>query len=215
MKSAFSLALPGLLSLQLAVAMDLSMVPENDPEALRTALEAKGGSVEGEPVLARETGPDGKKVLVIVFPDPASSVNLPVTPAANYWRMKVAIRIDDTPYGKSGGPMVGLLFGPNDSLLAVSADKWSKLMAPTLISGMTTLLSEEKFRSTEAMEAGDWRQVSLGINGNEWHLKIGKMLDEKGSVENDSRLALTRTGTFLIRLGHFAGAATVPVLSEP
>jgi hypothetical protein len=215
MKWTFALALPFLFQTQLLLGVDLSAVAENNPEALRAALEAEGGTVAGEPVLARESGPDGTEIKLIVFPDPSSSVVLPVTPAATFWILKVAIRIDETPFGKSGGPMVGLLFGPNDSILAIAADKWSKVGAPILISGMTPLLSEEQFLSAAAMEPGEWRQVSMGIDGNEWHLKIGDRMDEKGSVENDSRSALARKGTFFIKLGNFSGAATLPVVSEP
>jgi len=215
MKWSLSFALPFLLPIQILFGLDLSTVAENDPEALRVALEAEGGSVAGEPVLARESGPDGTETKLIVFPDPVSSVAVPVTPAASFWMLKVAIRIDEAPYGKSGGPMVGLLFGPNDSILSISADKWSKLGAPVLISGMTPLLSEEQFLSAAAMEPGEWRAISMGIDGNEWQLKIGDRMDEKGSVENDSRGALSRKGTFFIKLGNFSGAATIPALSEP
>lgn len=200
---------------ELAFGVDLSKVAEEDPQALRAALEAEGGGAEGEPVLARERGPDGKETRVIVFPTPASYVTLPVTPTANQWLLKVAVRIDELPYGVSSGPMVGLAFGPNDSILSISADKWSVARAPSLISGLTTLLPEERFRSSDAMETGDWRPITMGIHGNAWTLTIGKSLDEKGSVENDSRSALSRTGTLLIRLGNFAGAATIPVLTEP
>src|SRR5690606_19326690 len=118
-------------------ALDFALIPENDPKALRLALEAAGGSVGGEPALARETGPDGKDARVFVFPDPESYVALPVTPDADFWNLKVAIRIDEEPYGKSGGTMVGLHFGPNDSILSISADKWSANRAPLLISGTT------------------------------------------------------------------------------
>jgi hypothetical protein len=215
MKRTLLLALLVFAAFRPSDAVDLSAVPDDDPKALKAALEAGGGSVQGEPVLERERGPDGKETRVIVFPEPASFVTLPVAPAANLWILKVAIRIEEAPYGISSGPMVGLVFGPNDSILAISADKWSKEKAPSLISGLTTLLPEERFRASDAMETGDWRQIVMGIQGNEWHLKVGKRLDEKGTVENDSRSALSRTGTLLIRLGNFAGAATLPVLSEP
>lgn len=213
MKSSLFLSI--VLALSSARALDFATIPENDPKALRLALEAAGGAVGGEPTLARERGPDGKEAKAFVFPDPESFVALPVTPDADFWNLKISIRIDEEPYGKSGGTMVGLHFGPNDSILSISADKWSVNKAPILISGTTPLLSEKQFHAAEAMTAGDWRQISMGINGNEWHLKIGKMLDEKGAVENDGRSALSRAGTLLIRVGNFSGAATLPILSEP
>lgn len=202
------------LSLISAQALDLASVPDNNAEALKQAIEVEGGAVGGEPYLATEAGPDGNPVKLLVFPDPSCFVDLPVTPSVTNWAMTASVRFDELPFGKSGGPMFGLLFGRNDSVLAITADKWSKLNAPILISGATTLISEESFGASESIQRGDWRKIVLQLSGSEWRLKIGDSFNQSGAVENDNRNALGRTGTFFLRIGNFAGAATLPELTE-
>lgn len=202
------------LSLISVQALDLASVPENNAEALKQAIEAEGGAVEGEPYLTTESGPEGKPVKLLVFPFPSSFVSLPVTPLAANWAITASVRIDELPFRKSGGPMFGLLFGRNDCVLAISADKWSKLDAPILISGATTLISEESFSASGSIQCGEWRKIVLQLSASEWRLKIGDSFSQSGAVENDSRNALNRPGILFLRIGNFAGAATLPELTE-
>lgn len=202
------------LSLISTHALDLASIPENSTEALKQAIEAEGGSVEGEPYLATEAGPDGKPAKLLIFPTPASLVSLPVTPSAGNWAITASVRIDEPPFGQSGGPMFGLLFGCNDCVLAITADKWSKLKAPTLVSGATVLVTEEVFSTSEINEHGEWQKIALQLSGSEWRLKIGGSFNQTGAVENDSRGALDRTGTLFLRIGTFAGASTLPELTD-
>jgi hypothetical protein len=214
MKLAPSLLLSLFAFLASAAALDLSAVPDNNPGALKQAIVAEGGAVEGEPYLSTEAGPDGKPAKLIVLPTPFCLVSLPAMPAVKCWAMSASIRIDELPYAKAGGGMFGMLFGPNDSVLAITGDKWSKLRAPALFCGSAVLLNEEQFKASGAMEAGEWRKVMLSISGTEWHLKIGELLNETGSVENDTRGALGRKGKLFMRIGNFAGASTIPELTE-
>jgi len=202
------------LFIHAAPAVDLTQIPENNAEALKAAVEADGGLVEGEPYIATESGPDGKPVKLLVFPNTTSLVSLPETPRASYWAMSGWIRIDEQPYGKSGGPIFGILFGRNDCVLALTANKWSKAEAPALMSGSVTLFSDEQMKESGAMSGGEWRRISLNISGNEWQMKIGDSLSQSGMVEGDTRGALKRSGTLFMRVGGFAGAATLPVLTE-
>ena len=202
------------LIIHAAAALDLTQVPENSPEALKQAIEAGGGSVEGDPYIATESGPDGKATRVLVFPTPTSLVSLPVMPQASFWAMSGWIRIDQQPYGKSGGPIFGILFGRNDCVLALTADRWSKAGAPSLWSGSVELLPDAEVKESGALEAGEWRKISVSISGNEWQLKIGDSLSKSGVVEGDTRGALHRNGPLLMRVGSFGGAATFPELNE-
>lgn len=195
-------------------ALDLVQIPENNPEALKQAIEAEGGSVEGEPYLATESGPDGNPAKLLVFPTPTCLVSIPVTLDANFWAMSGAIRIDEAPYAKSGGPIFGILFGRNDCVMALTADRWSKAGTPALMSGSVTLLSDEKIKESGAMEGSEWRKISLNMSGNEWQMKIGDSFSQSGTVEGDTRGAPQRKGTLLMRIGSFGGVATIPDLTE-
>ena len=207
--------LAAFLSLPLVCrALDLSQVPENNADALRAAVEEAGGMVEGEPFITTDSGPDGNPVRLFVFPTPGAFVSLPVTPQANFWKMSGWIRIDEQPYGKSGGPIFGVLFGRNDNVLALSSDRWSKAGAPALISGSVILLSDEEIKESGTFETGLWQKVTLGIDGADWQLQAGESFNKSGSVEGDTRSALQRTGTLWMRVGSFGGTATIPELSE-
>jgi hypothetical protein len=195
-------------------AIDLMQIPENNAEALKQAIEAEGGLVEGEPYIATESGPDGKPVKLFVFPNPMSLVSLPETLRSSYWAMSGWVRIDEQPYGKSGGPIFGILFGRNDCVMALTADKWSKAGAPALMCGSVTLLTDVQIKESGSMDGGEWRKISLNISGNEWKMKIGDSFNQSGTVEGDTRGALERDGTLFLRVGGFAGAATFPELTE-
>ena len=197
-----------------AFAVDLAQIPENNADALKQAVTAEGGYVEGEPYIATESGPDGKPAKLLIFPTPFCFVSLPITPAANYWAMTGSIRIDEAPYGKSGGCIFGVLFGRNDSVMSLSAGKWSKAGAPALMCGSVTLLSDEQIKESGAMEGSEWKKISLNISGSEWQLKIGDSFSQSGAVEGDTRGALQRKGTLFMRVGGFGGAATIPDLTE-
>jgi hypothetical protein len=110
--------------------------------------------------------------------------------------------------------MFGVLFGTNDSVLSIAADKWSKINAPILSCGPTILITDEEFRASGAMEIGDWRKVSLAIIGTDWSLSIGDSFDRSGTVENDERGVLARKGPFFVRIGCFVGSSTLPDLSQ-
>jgi hypothetical protein len=207
--------LPYFVSFALAVnvlALDIAQLPENNAAALKQAVEADGGSVEGEPYLVTEAGPDGAPTKLLIFPTPDSLVSLPVTAAANDWTMTGAIRVDEAPYGKSGGPIFGLLFGRNDCVAALTADKWSPAKSPSLMSGSVTLLTAVQIQESGALEGDEWRKISISISGDQWQLKIGDTFSESGTVEGDTRGALQRKGALLMRVGSYGGAATIPVL---
>jgi hypothetical protein len=195
-------------------AQDFSQTPDNNSDALKAAVADAGGQVEGEPYLATDSGPDGKPAKLLVFPSPTSLVSLPATPQANFWTMTGWIRIDEQPYAKSGGPIFGILFGRNDCVLALSADRWSKFGAPSLISGSVTLLTDEEIKESGALEPGEWRRIVLRMDGGQWQLKVGDSFEKSGTVEGDTRGALKRSGTLWMRVGSFGGAATIPELSE-
>jgi len=69
------------------LAVDLTQIPENNAEALKAAVKADGGVVEGEPCIATESAPDGKPVKLLVFPTATAFISLPETPRASYWAM--------------------------------------------------------------------------------------------------------------------------------
>ena len=197
-------------------ALDLSAITENDPAAFRTAVEAEGGSVGGGPCVTSADGPDGKVQRVISLPTAECFVNIPVETIAPTWTMSASVLIETMPFGKtgSGGGMFGLQFGPNDCILAITADKWSPLRATKLFSGSTVLLPESEFKDADVPQVGSWQKISLGLDGPKWKLKIGDSFEKNGTVMGDDRGALNRHSKLFMRVGNFSGAATLPVLSE-
>lgn len=196
----------------LSSALDLTEIAENDPDALKQAVEAEGGSVEGEPYLVTDSGPDGTPTKLLMFPTPNCLVSLAVTPTANDWSMRGAIRIDEAPYAKSGGPIFGILFGRNDCVMALTADRWSKALSPALMSGSAILVEDNQLKESGALEGGDWHEITMIISGDEWQLKIDETFSQTGFVEGDTRGGLHRKGTLFMRVGSFGGAATIPKL---
>jgi hypothetical protein len=197
-------------------ALDLSGITENDAAAFRSAVEAEGGSVNGEPCVITADGPDGKVQRLISFPTTESFVNLPVDTIAATWTMSGSIRIEAMPFGKAGGGggMFGLHFGPNDAILALSVDKWSKLKAPQFFSGLTCLLPESEFKEADVPQVGSWQKISLGLDGAQWKLKVGDSFEKGGTIENDTRGVLGRRKKLFMRVGNFSGTATLPEISE-
>ena len=197
-------------------ALDLSGIAENDAAAFRAAVEAEGGTVNGEACVISSDGPDGKVQRLISFPRTDCFVNLPVDTITATWTMSGSIRVEAMPFGKGagGGGMFGLHFGPNDAILALSADKWSKLNAPKLFSGATALVPESEFKEADVPQVGSWQKISLGLDGAQWKLKVGDSFEKGGTIENDTRGVLTRRSKLFMRIGNFSGTATVPEISE-
>jgi len=155
-------------------ALDLSAITENDPEAFRKAVEAEeGGSVGGEPFVISADGPGGAVQRMISFPTAKCYVNLPVDTIPGTWTMRGSVLIDSLPSGNagSGGGVFGLQFGPNDGILVITTDKWSKLKVPQLISGSNTLVPESEFKEADAPQIGSWLKISLGLDGPQWKPK--------------------------------------------
>ena len=195
-------------------ALDLTAIAENDAKALRDAVEKEGGRVKGEPVVTTATGPDGATTRVLSFPTPDSFVDLPISPAANFWKMSGAILIDETPFTKVGGAMFGVLFGQNDSVLAIIAGKWSKVASPHLMSGANTLLQDVEFQEGGVPQTGAWQKILLVLDGTEWKLQIGDSFSKSGNIEEDTRDALKRRTGLSMRIGTFTGSATLPDFTE-
>lgn len=193
-------------------ALDYAQIPESNAEAFKAAVVAEGGFVEGEPYLATEAGPDGKPTKVIVFPQADCFVSLPVASGKSPWKMSGSLLIKEFPYRKASGSMFGVIFGRNDSVLAIVADKWSKLSAPLLISGNNNLITEEQFNEAKPFVTGQWQSVTLELADSAWKLKIGDAFEKNGTVEKDERGALLRSGMVWMRVGNFAGSATIPTM---
>ena len=195
-------------------ALDLAAIAENDPAAFRTAVEAEGGSVGGEPFVTSSDGPAGAVQRVISFSTGECYVNLPVETISPTWTMSGSVRIESLPFGKGGGGIFGLQFGPNDGILGLAADKWSKLKAPQLFSGLTLLVPESDFKEADVPQLGSWQKISLGLDGAQWKMKIGDSFEKSGTIENDTRGVLTRHKKLFMRVGNFTGTATLPEISE-
>jgi len=198
-------------------ALDLSAITENDPAAFRTAVEAEeGGSVGGEPFVISADGPGGTAQRVVSFPTAECYVNLPVATLSSTWTMSGNVRIESLPFGKTGfgGGLFGLQFGPNDGILVITADKWSKLKALQLFSGTSALVPESEFKEADVPQVDTWQKISLGLDGSQWNLKIGDSFEKSGTIENDARGVLSRHKKLIMRFGNFVGSATLPVLSE-
>ena len=195
-------------------AIDLSTVTENDPAAFRAAVEAAGGSVNGEPFVSSTGGPGGTAQKVITLPTPDSYVDLPVNPATNFWTMSADLHVETMPWGKSGGAIFGVLFGPNDLVLGVTADKWSPLKAPKLFSGSTALLQEEEFQAAGVPKEGVWQKFFIHLDSAQWKLQIGDSFEKSGTIEGDERGVLKRRSKLFMRVGNFAGSTTLPVFTE-
>lgn len=194
-------------------ALDLATIPENDSKALQTAIESEGGETKGEPYVATAVGPDGTPQRVITFPSPDSYVDLPISPESNFWTMTGAIQIDELPFAKSGGAMFGVLFGKNDSVLAISANKWSKVSAPQLMSGANTLIEDLVFQEAGVPQTGGWQKIVLHLDGEDWKLQIGDSFNKSGTILEDTRGALKRRTALSMRIGTFTGTATLPAFS--
>ncbi len=195
-------------------ALDLAAIAENDAKALRDAVEKEGGRVKGEPVITTATGPDGTATRVLSFPTPDSFVDLPISPTANFWKMSGAILVDEPPFTKVGGAMFGVLFGQNDSVLAIIAGKWSKVASPHLMSGANTLLQDVEFQEGGVPQTGAWQKILLALDGTEWKLQIGDAFSKSGNIEEDTRDALKRRTGLSMRIGTFTGSATLPDFTE-
>lgn len=195
-------------------ALDLSTLEEENASAFKQAVEADGGTLGGEPYVATAEGPDGQPQRVIVFPTPDCYVEIPVSPSSNYWKMTGAIRVERWGYEIMGGAVFGVLFGPNDYVLALGLGKWSKLNALFLQTGLMELIPEQTFAEAGVPESDRWQQISLVLDGNAFQLKIGSDFEKDGPVEEDGRAALTRRKNLVWRLGSFQGMATLPEIQE-
>ncbi len=195
-------------------ALDLSAIPEENAEAFKSALEAEGGKLGGEPFVASAEGPDGSNQKVIVFPTAESFVEIPVNPPSNHWKVTGSILVERWGYEISAGAVFGVLFGPNDYVLALGLGKWSKLKALFLQSGLTEVIPEQTFFEAGVPASDAWQPITLLLDGNAFQIKIGSDFEKEGTIEADGRAALTRRQNLMIRLGTFQGKATLPTLTD-
>lgn len=201
-------------SVQPSRALDLSAIAEDNATAFKEAVQAEGGTLGGEPYVSSAAGPDGQMQRVIVFPTPDCFVEIPVNPPGNLWTMTGSIFVERWGFEILGGAVFGVLFGPNDYVLALGLGKWSKLKALFLQSGLTELISEQSLSEAGVPASDAWQEISLALDGNAFRLRIGSEFETEGAVEEDGRAALTRRKNLVMRLGSFQGKATLPTLVE-
>ena len=134
--------------------------------------------------------------------------------AAFKWTMGGAIRVERWAFEISGGAVFGVLFGPNDYVLALGLGKWSKLKALYLLSGLTELISEQTFADAGVPATDSWQRVALTLDASEFRLTVGSDFEKTGLIEADGRAALSRRTNLFMRIGSFQGMAILPELRE-
>lgn len=204
--SGFFLALPSVH------ALDLKKISENNAVELRAAIEAEGGTVQGDPVVVTAPGPDGTPMLVFSFPAADCYITLPVAPPSNHWTLTGAILVDKWGFEVSAGAVLGVLFGPNDYVLGLGLGKWSKTKAIFLQSGLKEVIPESELQAAKVPAVEAWQKITIKLSGTDFNLHIGDAFEKSGVIEEDGRNALQRRTKLFIRLGTFQGKATLPVL---
>lgn len=203
-----------------APIFDISSVKENDPGALATALEEAGGKVGGLPMVVMADGPDGKSQRLIEFPDPASFVMWPLNSNSQFYKTSVSIFVDEMPFTKAGGAIFGVLFGQNDSVLALTCGKWDQVQAASFGAGFTTLVEKDEVKESQFPMVGDWQKAEISREAMQWGLTLWTSasgepaLKKTGEYTEDERSPFSRKPPLWIKVGTFRGMATVPDFAE-
>ncbi|MEI8310137.1 MAG: hypothetical protein WCH98_05215 [Verrucomicrobiota bacterium] len=196
--------------------LDLSSVEAGNAGALKAAVEAAGGTVSGEPIVAVEPGPNGKEEKMISFPGPECTIWVPTKnlDKGSAYEVSAQISVDVMPWGKAGGVIFGILFDKNGPVLALGADRWSKADAVWLRTGNALLLRADVL-TEQFPTVGMWQRVTLGFDGMDWRLALGSDFEKKGSAVDvqDERKGLSRNPPYMICFGCFTGRITVPTVT--
>lgn len=201
---------------------DIDNVALNTPDALSKALEEAGGSSGGDATVVEMTGPDGKMQRVFEFPTVESFVMLPCKSNSKMYKTTVSIDVEELPFTKAGGTLFGVMFGPNDVVLALTCGKWSPVMAPSFGAGQSTLVEASEIHETQFPSKGMWQKMAIGREGNRWSLELwtedaagsSPALSKSDDYFNEDRQAFSRKPPLWIRVGTFRGRATNPTFSE-
>ncbi len=198
-----------------APAIDLAGVPPDSAEGLRQAIEAMGGSVGGTPSVVMDNGPDGSQQPLLFFPDFVSWVIIPLEVSADSFSVEGAVLMSSMPFGESGGPVFGVMFGPaNDYVLGLGTEKWSSLQSPFVQSGNAVLIPEEALAQAGVFSPGEWVPISLSVAGNRWSVKIGTTFASEDETHTDERNPFGRSSGLSLRIGGFVGFAILPAIGN-
>lgn len=225
MKTIFCCAAVALMALTWAEAdtlFDIDNVALNTPDALSKALEEAGGSSGGDVSVVEMSGPDGKMQRVFEFPTVESFVMLPCKSNAKMYKTSVSIDVEELPFTKAGGTLFGVMFGPNDVVLALTCGKWSPVTAPSFGSGQSTLIEASEIHEAQFPSKGMWQKMAIGREENRWSLELwtddaagsSPALSKSDDYIDDDRRAFSRKPPLWIRVGTFRGRATNPTFSE-